>query len=201
MRILKMLFVLLYLVLLGNSDLIAQNKTVNTVTFEQKTKWLAKNITKAGYLTYQSRSGTSQSRISRVKFDGCQVIIEMTSIFYPKPVTQVTELFSTESSDFRKNETYQVDALKQHKSVNTTLFNLVDLDPEQIKVNWSPNKKLIGGNNKLVALVLPTHNEDKAVEYKAGKFPMFFTQVQLLVNRKSAEKFSRFFKDVIEKCQ
>jgi hypothetical protein len=194
MRMLKMLFVLLYLILVSNSDLIAQNKTVNNMSFEQKTKWLAKNITKAGYLTYQSRTGTSESRISRIKFDGCQVIIKKTSIYYPKPVTQPSDLSSTGTPDFMKNETYQVDALKQRKSVNTTSFNLADLDPEQIKVNWSPDEKL-------VALVLPTHNEDKAVEYNTGKFPMFFSQIQLLINRKSAEQFSQLFKDVIKKCQ
>ncbi len=198
---LKMLLVSICLILINSSYLVAQNMAVNNMTFEQKTGWLAKTIKKTGNFTFHSRSSASESKISQIKFDGCKVMIERTSVEYPKAViTQARDLSSTGWSDFKKDETYQVNALKQ-RSITTTSFSLTDLNPKQIKIDWSPDKKLIGESNKLVALILPTYNEDKVIEYVAGKVPMFSSRTQFFVNRESAEGIRQVFADVVKKCQ
>jgi hypothetical protein len=201
MTILKILLVSIFLILINGSYLVAQNTAVNNMTFERKMEWLAKTIKKTGNFTFHSRFSASESKISQIKFDGCKVMIERTSVEYPKAViTKAHNLPSTGSSDFKEDETYQVDALK-HRSITTTSFSLTDLNPEQIKIDWSPDKKLVGKNNKLVALILLTHNEDKIIEYVDGKIPMFSSRTQFFVNRESAGQISQVFADVIKKCQ
>ncbi len=198
---LKILLVSIFLILINGSYSVAQNTALNNMTFKEKTQWLAKTIKKTGNFTFHSRSSASESKISQIKFDGCKVIIERTSVEYPKAVvTNAHELPSTGHSDFKKDETFQVDAVK-YRSITTTSFSLIDLNPEQIKIDWSPDKKLISESNKLVALILPTYNEDKVIEYVTRKVPIFFSQTQFFVNRASAEQISRVFADVIKKCQ
>lgn len=203
MKTLENLLIALVLVLVASSESFAQNSPASNMSFEQMTEWLTENLEKSGNFRSVTVYGDSESNISKVDFDGCKALIKIDSAQYPK------YLESNNSMDFIKNERNSVSALKTLYSSTSFVFSLQDLDYKRIEIDQSPDKKIVGRNNKVVVLTLPAKDDKKVIEYTyvsrnnsiEKKNTQFGVRMLLFIKPEPAEQISRVFRDVIEKCQ
>lgn len=168
-------------------NLAAQENLSKDKEYKKLTKFLSSEIKDGGRSYIVRGFSSSETRVSKVKFRGCDVEIERQFIFksnYP-------DLNSKVSPQDAQNDVF---VLKGPFSTDIITFNLKYLDSKLFTTEPGEEKEV-------VRLVLKTKSEDPKIESKTGKVSHFLSKYKFPIRDDKSEEVLDSFKTLAQICR